>query len=210
MAKTTRVCAYDRAGYGWSSPGPQPRDSQTIADELHALLTNAGLEGPYVLVGHSFGGLHARMFAARYPDETAGMVLVDASHPEQWTRMPPEVIGGSIPEDRLMRTASWLSRLGVTRLAHVPAPDDLPEPQRSQVGAFVTWPSFMDSNASELRAISQSNEQVAAAGNLGDKPLVVLTALGGYELLPGDASTRAAQTWAALQAELAGLSTNQV
>src|SRR5215207_7597931 len=79
VANTTRVCAYDRAGTGWSEPGPEPRDSQQIARELHTLLGNAGIDDPYVLVGQSFGGLYVRMYASRYPKEVEGMVLVDAS-----------------------------------------------------------------------------------------------------------------------------------
>ena len=83
VAEFTRVCIYDRAGVGQSDVGPQPRTSKQIATELHALLNHSGVEPPYVLVGHSFGGLNMRMYASAYPDEVAGMVLVDASH-EDW------------------------------------------------------------------------------------------------------------------------------
>ena len=86
VANTTRVCAYDRAGSGWSETGPEPGDPQQIAGELHTLLGNAGIDGPYVLVGHSFGGLYVRMYAELYPNEVEGMVLVDSSHPEQSAR----------------------------------------------------------------------------------------------------------------------------
>lgn len=86
VANTTRVCAYDRAGSGWSETGPGPGDPQQIAGELHTLLGNAGIDGPYVLVGHSFGGLYVRMYADLYPNEVEGMVLVDSSHPEQSAR----------------------------------------------------------------------------------------------------------------------------
>ena len=86
VANTTRVCAYDRAGSGWSETGPGPGDPQQIAGELHTLLGNAGIDGPYVLVGHSFGGLYVRMYAELYPNEVEGMVLVDSSHPEQSAR----------------------------------------------------------------------------------------------------------------------------
>jgi pimeloyl-ACP methyl ester carboxylesterase len=86
VSDTTRVCAYDRAGSGWSEPGPGPGDPQQIAGELHTLLGNAGIEGPYVLVGHSFGGLYVLMYADLYPNEVEGMVLVDSSHPEQSAR----------------------------------------------------------------------------------------------------------------------------
>src|SRR5918994_3815756 len=83
LAKTTRVCAYDRAGLGWSEAGPEPRDARQISSELRTLLKGANTEGPYVLVGHSYGGLYAQMYAARYPKQVAGMVLVDSTHPEQ-------------------------------------------------------------------------------------------------------------------------------
>src|SRR3954451_15791966 len=78
LGRSTRVCAYDRAGMGWSDPGPQPRTPGQIARELHTLLTNAGIAGPYVLVGHSLAGKNVRLFALQHPDQVAGMVLVDA------------------------------------------------------------------------------------------------------------------------------------
>src|SRR5215212_7811162 len=98
VAATTRACAYDRGGIAWSDDGPLPRDPRQIATELHMLLEKAGVDGPYVLAGQSFGGLYARMFADRYPDEVAGMVLVDASHPDMWVRLPAEVTAGLVPD----------------------------------------------------------------------------------------------------------------
>jgi pimeloyl-ACP methyl ester carboxylesterase len=83
LAEYTTVCTYARAGYGWSEPGPLPRHGGRIADELHELLHRAGVEPPCVLVGHSMGGLYVRVFADRYPNEVAGLVLVDPSHPDQ-------------------------------------------------------------------------------------------------------------------------------
>jgi pimeloyl-ACP methyl ester carboxylesterase len=116
VAKTTRVCAYDRAGTGWSEPGPEPRDPRQIARELHTLLGNAGIDGPYVLVGQSFGGLYVRMYAAQYPKEVEGMVLVDASHPGMWTRLPPEVVATLKPPTWQVSAMIFLTRLGVFRL----------------------------------------------------------------------------------------------
>ncbi|HXD09399.1 MAG TPA: alpha/beta hydrolase, partial [Anaerolineales bacterium] len=87
VATATRVCSYDRAGLGWSEASPHPRTSQVMAEELHTLLTNSGVAAPYILVGHSFGGIVMRQFAQQYPDEVAGMVLVDSAHEEQVTRL---------------------------------------------------------------------------------------------------------------------------
>lgn len=80
IAKFAHVCTYDRAGLGWSDSAPTARTSQQIVSDLHALLGNAGIEPPYVMVGHSFGGLNLRLYASRFPEEVAGMVLVDSAH----------------------------------------------------------------------------------------------------------------------------------
>ena len=82
VAAFTRVCAYDRAGVGKSDPGPKPRTSQQMVTELRVLLHKAHIEGPYVLVGHSLGGLNAQLYAAEYPNEVAGLVLVDPMFPD--------------------------------------------------------------------------------------------------------------------------------
>lgn len=87
ISKTTRVCAYDRSGYFWSEPSKAERSSDVIARELMTLLNNAGEKGPYVVVGHSIGGLHVRAFSSRYPDQVVGMVLVDSSHEQQNSRL---------------------------------------------------------------------------------------------------------------------------
>lgn len=84
LSNNFKVCSYDRAGYGWSEPGPIPRTTARISRELRVLLSEAAIQGPYILVGHSFGGYNIRYFASEYPDLVAGMVFVDASHPEQF------------------------------------------------------------------------------------------------------------------------------
>jgi pimeloyl-ACP methyl ester carboxylesterase len=92
VSKFTHVCSYDRAGRGQSDPGPRPRTSQTIVTELHTLLTRARIPGSYVLVGHSFGGFNARLYASQYSDEVVGLVLVDSAHPDLdlVALLPPE------------------------------------------------------------------------------------------------------------------------
>jgi pimeloyl-ACP methyl ester carboxylesterase len=88
VARFTRVCSYDRAGFGWSAEGRAPRSSQQIAEELAALLSKADVKAPYALVGHSLGGLYVRAFARKFPEQVAGMVLVDSTHEDQWTFEP--------------------------------------------------------------------------------------------------------------------------
>ncbi len=87
VAKFARVCSYDRAGYGWSEPGPEPRTSLQIARELKALLMASGEQGPYVLVGHSFGGFNVRVFNSLFPKDVAGVVFADASHEDEEERI---------------------------------------------------------------------------------------------------------------------------
>jgi pimeloyl-ACP methyl ester carboxylesterase len=87
VARFTHACSYDRAGLGWSEAGPLPRSSRQIVEELRALLLNAGVEGPFVLVGHSFGTFTVRLFASTYPGDVVGLVLVDPIHPSEWLEM---------------------------------------------------------------------------------------------------------------------------
>ena len=101
VARDTRVCVYDRAGRGWSEPADTPQDGRQIATDLHTLLQRGNVPGPYVLAGHSFGGLYVLTFAARYPDEVAGMVLVDSTAPASASEP-----GAASPGDRAP-TTSW-------------------------------------------------------------------------------------------------------
>lgn len=88
LAQEVRVITYDRAGFGWSEVSPNPRTVEDCARELHTALVNAGISGPYVLAGWSFGGLVVRAFTDLYPGEVVGLTMVDASHPDQWLHMP--------------------------------------------------------------------------------------------------------------------------
>jgi pimeloyl-ACP methyl ester carboxylesterase len=196
VSKVTRVCAYDRAGMGWSEGGPEPRDATRITGELHALMEGAGVEDPYVMVGHSYGGLYARAHAARYPDETAGMVLVDSSHPDQFERLPdgPE---NYVQARRLFAVAPILARLGKIRVFDLlTVPAELPAPQRAQVEAFNPSTRQVSTTAAEFRATNETTDQVRDAGSLGDKPLAVVSA------------GKQSPAWLELQDELAALSSN--
>jgi pimeloyl-ACP methyl ester carboxylesterase len=217
VAKGTRVCAYDRAGAGWSDPGPKPRDGQRVATELHTLLTRAGIAGPYVLVGHSVGGLYVRVYAARYPDEVAGLVLVDASHPDQWTRSP----GG--PEqyrkyEQFNSIGAVLAPFGALRLVNFfPLNPDLPRQQSAEFKAFSDSTQYAAINVDEFHALPALDAQVTSGGTLGARPLVVLTATDhGYQAARAAQAPAAQleqlqqqeQYWQEFQGEFVALSSN--
>jgi len=182
VAKFMRVCSYDRAGYGWSGASSRPRTSAEIVKELHALLEAANEKGPYVLVGHSFGGFNVRVYNGQYPNDVAGMVLVDASHEDQNDRMPPAIqafMKKSLEQlKRQQMLAPLLIRLGVVRFSQRnqgEAPGVSKEFGREML-YLQMQPKFMDATGAEMGSFSESASEVRAAGNLGDKPLVVLTA----------------------------------
>src|SRR5215212_7643357 len=146
VSGTTRVCAYDRAGMGWSEMGPDPRYAQQITIELHTLLGKAGIEGPYVLFGHYFGGMYMQTYAARYPDEVAGVALVDSStDPDQFSQRP-DARDSQEPQKQQSAAVSQLerfgvslpARLGIVRLLSMldPASPELPQQQRAQIDAL--------------------------------------------------------------------------
>jgi pimeloyl-ACP methyl ester carboxylesterase len=186
LAPVVRSVSYDRAGLGWSRRSRRPRDAQTVAMELRGALREAAIDPPYVLAGHSFGGLPVRAFADLYPDLTAGLVLVDASHPDQWVRWPTP------HADRMLevsqRIFGWLGWLGVLRALNLSRgiTAGLPARQAAELRAGAALPGFAATEAAQIRSWSVSREQLNAAGPLGDLPLAVLTVseqpLGG-ELL---------------------------
>jgi pimeloyl-ACP methyl ester carboxylesterase len=186
LAPVVRSVSYDRAGLGWSRRSRRPRDAQTIAMELRDALREAAIEPPYVLVGHSFGGLPVRAFADLYPELSAGLVLVDASHPDQWVRWPTP------HADRILevsqRIFGWLGWLGVLRALNLSRgiAAGLPARQAAELRAGAALPGFAATAAAQIRSWSVSREQLNAAGPLGDLPLAVLAVseqpLGG-ELL---------------------------
>jgi pimeloyl-ACP methyl ester carboxylesterase len=205
VAKVTRVCSYDRAGYGWSDPGPAPRSSRRIVDELHVALANAGLEPPYILVGHSFGGFTVRFFAGHYPEEVAGLVLVDASHPRQFKRLPARYRRLHDAQTRLSSLALLLARFGVLRALRLPvASPGLPPELRPMARALGFQTKAYAAAVGELTAYWMSATQARFAPDLPDVPLTVLSR-GFPGLVPGAPANRFAEVWQRLQAELATL-----
>jgi pimeloyl-ACP methyl ester carboxylesterase len=202
VARDTRVCVYDRAGRGWSEPADSAQDGAQIAIDLHTLLQRGHVPGPYVLAGHSFGGLYVLTFAARYPDEVAGMVLVDSTAPAATTNAgaPSPGHGGSnAAMSRLAALYSTAARLGLARLYARSANGSLPPRSRGEVRASGATASTLGSTIEEYVQGAASTEQAAALGDLADKPLVVLTAGSGRDA-----------AWSAAQNRMARLSTNSV
>lgn len=184
ISEFTRVCTYDRAGYGWSEPGPEPRTSQQIVDELAALLEAGGETGPYVLAGHSFGGLNMILFAAEHPADVAGVVLIDSSHPDQTTALAevPELLAVQDAEIAGLGELAAAIEAGVVGaadlVANAPAlPDDL----RETWAALLAQPSSLNTAVAEYAELETSMAQVSANGSLGDIPLVVLAHGVGLE-----------------------------
>ena len=117
LGTSTRVASYDRAGYGWSPAKPQPRTLDNLVAELHSWLAASGLPSPYILVGHSFGGLMLRHYVSRYREQVAGLVLVDPLEPMEWWPAHPKSAFRLGKGVMLSRRGATLAKLGVVRLA---------------------------------------------------------------------------------------------
>jgi len=198
VAQNTTVCAYDRAGQGWSDPPASPQDGAAVATDLHTLLADAHIPGPYVLVGHSTGGAYARVFAARYPDQVAGMVFLDSQPNEAFTGLPDFPSQYSIIR-RATALFPSLARLGLFRLVNQFASDPLPVPTRDEERAVVSTASLNRIQRDEFAALPMTLKEAAELTTLGDRPLIVVTAGKGAEA-----------GWLPLQDKMAGLSTNSV
>jgi pimeloyl-ACP methyl ester carboxylesterase len=158
IAPVSRICLADRAGLGGSAPSRKsPRTSGDAAADLHAALTRAGVPGPYLLVGHSIGGLHAQVFASQYPDDVAGLVLVSSTHPDQMT--------------------TWLSLLPAS------APGE--EPPITETRTFLTVMMDDPSKNEERLDMRASSAQAKQLKTLGDKPVIVVTHSSKYRMVPG-------------------------
>jgi pimeloyl-ACP methyl ester carboxylesterase len=205
IATLTRACSYDRAGFGWSDAGPMPRTAGRVADELHALLEAAGVSPPFLLVGHSFGGLVMRIFADRYRSEVAGLVLVDPAHPEDWVTPAPKEQNKIDRGLKLCRSGSVAARYGAARVVSgfvtlgffgvarglakvvsrgglsredegILAPVwKLPPEARRPLRRFWTQEKFFDALGSQIASISTSAAETLAAGARGYGDLPLIT-----------------------------------
>ena len=197
LARETQVCTYDRAGMGWSERGPAPRTPSHIASELHVLLHNAGVSGPYVLVGHSLAGKNLRVFANDYPAEVAGMVLVDARSELVEANADQPAFAAALEAQATQYVVA--RRFGIARLfggSLIGLPQISP-PLATQMALFETNPSAVATTTRE--GINRTADDLTLAGSdLGSMPLVVIAA--------GNNMTDPA--WSAAQTSMAELSTN--
>ncbi|MDP1931121.1 MAG: alpha/beta hydrolase [Gammaproteobacteria bacterium] len=196
VSADTKVCVYDRAGRGGSDPAPVPLDGRGVARELHALIERTTLSGPFVLVGHSSGALYVRLFAELYPEEVAGVVLLDGQPAEAFTRLP------NFPAfyysfRRLSAVFPSLARVGAARMIYHAGFAGLPTHVRDMQRASHSSVRSSRSLREEFAALPTTLEQARSASGFGDRPLIVVTA--GRDAQPG---------WMVLQDELPGLSTN--
>lgn len=202
LAPATRVVAYDRAGLGWSDPAPEPQDAQQSARDLHAALQAAGIQAPYVVAGHSYGGLVVRAFTDLYPNEVVGMVLVDASHPDQWVHMPVSREGKVNAQSMII--SGILARFGVVRFFHLEKSlsAGLPERPAAEMRAVLAQPQPWKSGGEALMIWNdRSRPQINQARSLEGLPLAVLSVTEQPYF---------ADVLTSLQADLSTLSSNSV
>jgi pimeloyl-ACP methyl ester carboxylesterase len=198
LAKSTRVCSYDRAGLGWSDAGPSPRDPTRETDELHTLLSRADIAPPYLVVGHSYGGDLSRLFVRRFPQGVAGLVLVEASNADQWSTVPEAHAdwSGYLDECRL---DPLRARFGLLRLKHQPIPY-YADAVRPIAESFSYAPRAVMATCGEAAAIlGPGPAELQPVRSFGDLPLIVISAGKNFWGKP--------ESWAAWQAMQVGDST---
>ncbi len=211
-ARFARACAYDRAGLGWSDISPLPRTSQNMVKELHTLLDRAGIQGPLVLVGHSFGGLLAREYIHAYPGAVSGLVLVDAAHEEQLMRIP-ELAKGQRQIAKDFRLLDFISRFGLMALSPsgVPA-HGLHGEALERSRAILATRGYFEAAMAETEAFERNLAEARSLslGTLDALPLAVVSH-GRDDALPYltvDEQARYEREWSAMQQQLAALSSN--
>lgn len=209
-AKLTRVCAYDRAGMGWSEPSSAPRTTDATVEELHTLLVNAGVPGPYVLVGHSLGGMHMRAYAHRYPEEVAGLIQVDSLHEDQ-VALDSAFTKANQNGARQFRMLALLNSTGLMALVPQSVPNlGLPDDVYAQWQAVLATTPYFETTIAELLSMEGNCLQMRALDitSFGDLPLIVLSAgrRGIVASLTAAENQQYRDVWEALQPKLAALS----
>jgi pimeloyl-ACP methyl ester carboxylesterase len=212
ISQFARVCSYDRAGLGYSDSGPHPPLSKNIAEELHTLLHNSGIAGPYILVGHSMGGYDIRLFAGLYRDEVGGMVFVDSSHPDQNKRFPtiPSEKAEEASADRKAKLEQFAMLFGLPRLFEFFDPFDYCHGDAEMRATQCNFHSVRTGVAA-MKTFDESAAQAAATGPFGDLPIAALSHDPENSGWGGDLTAAQIKSledaWVQMQEELAHLST---
>lgn len=179
IAQFARVYSFDRAGYGWSDAAPSARTSENSVGELHTLLQKAEIPGPYIYVGHSFGGVNGRLYASKYPQDIAGIVLVDSGHEDQLTKLPENPYMKFLEQKKLVNAFAYS---GIVRLLnYLPAVQKnfemIPEKIRSLYFSQRLKAKHIKAMCDEAVAFKESLAQLKASkGDLSNMPLIVISA----------------------------------
>ena len=197
VTATTRVCSYDRPGYGWSDPSNTPRDAETVGRELDALLKSAGEKGPFIVVGHSLGGAYARMFAAQQRDNVVGLVLVDATSPSLVATMDEVGLPPMRKSDFVMFLAShealfqMADRIGLIRLTVDLDVNDFPPDAVPAMRAFLANRERARTSVREVDLVSETVREISLLGGVDPMPVTVIAADRWVDKDPDLAAKRA-------------------
>jgi pimeloyl-ACP methyl ester carboxylesterase len=209
LSRVTRVCSYDRAGFGWSQARPGVQDANAISAELHQLVSVAAVQRPFLLMGHSIAGIYLRSYAAHYPNDLAGLVFVDGATPLQDDRVPRALVKiqdqqrKEMPWQQLLMTLGWYRVQGICTA--VPAGF---ESYSLWIKADSCVPSQMSAMENELNAERASGEETVHAGPFGSLPILIFSR--DPKVLPSNWPTEVAKdnpvVWNQMQEEAKGLS----
>jgi pimeloyl-ACP methyl ester carboxylesterase len=217
-AKFTKACWYDRAGEGWSDPGPYPRTSKAIAKDLHELLKRAGVPAPYVFAGASFGGLNSRVYGGLYPNEVAGMILIDSAHEDELRRAPKVFLGRTAPRflwhplQMAFEAVAFVGLLRLTQSSPTQGKDPSQMTREEIIEALRQRPKSFVGSVSAGIVLPESFAEGSSVTRIGDFPLIVLTAGQSLDFGDDELNREAAayqQVWIhEIQPKLVRLSTN--
>ncbi|AHK04939.1 MULTISPECIES: alpha/beta fold hydrolase [Rhizobium/Agrobacterium group] len=213
VGRFTRACAYDRAGIMWSEPKSTLQHADAVAEDLQAVLVAAGEKGPFILVGHSIGGPYSMAYTRKFGDEVAGLVFVDASHPDQVARFAEVAKATLDSTGEAVQIASTLAWTGIIRLmATADGAHDVPVPVTEKANAFIS--TSLAAVVSENMNVDRTLGEAGGLRTLGDRPLVVLTAMAplgndalSAEKMSRQEDTRRREVWRKLHEDQASWST---
>lgn len=176
LAEHATVVAYDRPGYGWSTPTDRPVDATATVGDLHAALEARALPGPYLLVGHSLGAFYARTFADRYPEETLALALLDPAHEQQVEHLPPDALAEFEQAEGMLQWAARMARFGLFRLSNPQeaATVDLPATAADQIITVAAMAGYWHAAAAEVEAFERLG--ATPPHDFGDRPVMVISA----------------------------------